>query len=70
MQGSDDLPVLSRLSQAAAITSWNTWWKKYSKRQPAEEQDFLLKTSILDRLCGPLCDAVANRTGSALLLDR
>ncbi len=28
------------------------------QRQPAEVQDFLLKTSILDRLCGPLCDAV------------
>jgi LuxR family maltose regulon positive regulatory protein len=28
------------------------------KRQPAEVQDFLLKTSILDRLCQPLCDAV------------
>ncbi len=28
------------------------------KRQSAEVQDFLLKTSILDRLCEPLCDAV------------
>ena len=27
------------------------------KRQPASVQDFLLRTSILDRLCGPLCDA-------------
>ena len=27
-------------------------------RQPAEIQTFLLRTSILDRLCGPLCDAV------------
>jgi LuxR family transcriptional regulator, maltose regulon positive regulatory protein len=27
-------------------------------RQPAGVQDFLLRTSILDRLCGPLCDAV------------
>jgi LuxR family transcriptional regulator, maltose regulon positive regulatory protein len=26
---------------------------------PVATQDFLLKTSILDRLCGPLCDAVA-----------
>ena len=28
------------------------------KRQSAEVQDFLLKTSILDRLCEPLCDSV------------
>jgi len=27
-------------------------------REPALVQDFLLQTSILDRLCGPLCDAV------------
>ncbi len=27
-------------------------------RQPADAQAFLLRTAILDRLCGPLCDAV------------
>ena len=40
------------------------------ERQPVEAQDFLLKTSILDRMCGPLCDAVLNRTGSRDLLYR
>jgi LuxR family maltose regulon positive regulatory protein len=29
--------------------------------QPAEVQTFLLNTSILDRLCAPLCDAVVER---------
>ena len=28
------------------------------QRQPGSVQAFLLRTSILDRLCGPLCDAV------------
>jgi LuxR family maltose regulon positive regulatory protein len=28
------------------------------RRQPAEVQSFLLRTAILDRLCGPLCEAV------------
>ncbi|MEZ4726209.1 MAG: hypothetical protein R3E79_03635 [Caldilineaceae bacterium] len=28
------------------------------EQQPAPVQTFLLRTSILDRLCGPLCDAV------------
>jgi LuxR family maltose regulon positive regulatory protein len=28
------------------------------QHQPPHIQDFLLETSILDRLCGPLCDAV------------
>ena len=27
-------------------------------RQPVEVQTFLLRTSILDRMCGPLCDSV------------
>ena len=32
-------------------------------RQPADVRDFLLRTSILDRLSGPLCDAVTGRGG-------
>jgi LuxR family maltose regulon positive regulatory protein len=31
------------------------------QRQPAHLQTFLLQTSILERLCGPLCDAVTGR---------
>jgi LuxR family maltose regulon positive regulatory protein len=30
------------------------------ERQPENIQAFLLRTSILDRMCGPLCDAVLN----------
>jgi LuxR family maltose regulon positive regulatory protein len=37
-------------------------------RQPPELRIFLLQTSILERLCGPLCDAVTGREGSAALL--
>jgi LuxR family maltose regulon positive regulatory protein len=37
-------------------------------RQPPELRSFLLRTSILGRFCGPLCDAVAGREGSAALL--
>ncbi|RPI27074.1 MAG: LuxR family transcriptional regulator [Chloroflexota bacterium] len=32
-------------------------------RQPEEIQQFLVKTSILERLCGPLCDEVTGFTG-------
>jgi LuxR family maltose regulon positive regulatory protein len=38
-------------------------------RQPAELRAFLLHTSILDRLCGPLCDAVTERNGSTHVLE-
>ncbi|MDT4893995.1 MAG: hypothetical protein QOE97_3030, partial [Pseudonocardiales bacterium] len=38
-------------------------------RQPADVRDFLLATSILERLTGPLCDAVTGRTaGKATLI--
>ena len=32
-------------------------------RQPTAVREFLLRTSILERLTGPLCDAVTGRTG-------
>lgn len=43
------------------------------QRQPQAVQSFLLQTSILDRMCGPLCDAVVGQvddlpcTGQAML---
>ncbi|HZW02861.1 MAG TPA: LuxR C-terminal-related transcriptional regulator [Anaerolineaceae bacterium] len=33
-------------------------------RQPADVQDFLLETSILDRFCAPLCDTLTCRSGT------
>jgi LuxR family maltose regulon positive regulatory protein len=36
--------------------------------QPADVRDFLLKTSVLERLCGPLCDAVTGREGGKATL--
>jgi len=42
-------------------------------RQTEAVRDFLLRTSILDRLTGPLCDAVTGRAGGAAtlaMLDR
>ena len=38
-------------------------------QQSGEIQDFLLKTSILDRLSGDLCDAVMGMAGSQALLE-
>jgi LuxR family transcriptional regulator, maltose regulon positive regulatory protein len=36
---------------------------------PEDMRRFLLRTSILDRLCGSLCDAVAERTDSQAMLE-
>ena len=38
-------------------------------RQPAPVQQFLLRTCILERLSGPLCDAVREQEGSQALLE-
>src|SRR5262249_54759434 len=38
-------------------------------RQPAEVRDFLLDTSILGRLTGPLCDAVTGRVDGRTTLE-
>ncbi len=40
------------------------------ERQPTHVRDFLLKTSILDNLTGPLCDAVTGRSDGQRLLER
>lgn len=38
--------------------------------QPEDVRDFLLASSVLDRLCGPLCDRVLEREGSDELLQQ
>ncbi len=39
------------------------------ERQPAPIRNFLLQTAILDRLTGPLCDAVTGQPGGNTLLE-
>jgi LuxR family maltose regulon positive regulatory protein len=39
-------------------------------RQAAGVQTFLLQTAILDRLCGPLCDAITGRSDGQALLEQ
>lgn len=39
-------------------------------RQPESLQAFLLRTSILDRLCGPLCDSVLAEADSQAILEQ
>jgi len=39
------------------------------QRQPEQVRSFLLQTSILDRLSGPLCDAVTGQGGGKAMLE-
>ncbi|MBV8988609.1 MAG: tetratricopeptide repeat protein [Solirubrobacterales bacterium] len=43
-------------------------WKEVVLSEPAPVREFLTHTAILERLSGPLCDVVAQRSGSARLL--
>jgi LuxR family transcriptional regulator, maltose regulon positive regulatory protein len=38
-------------------------------RLPPRQVSFLTRTAVLDRMCGPLCDAVLDTTGSATVLE-
>jgi LuxR family maltose regulon positive regulatory protein len=40
------------------------------RRQPEQVRNFLLQTSILDRLAGPLCDAVTRQSGGKATLTK
>ena len=58
----------------AAFTGSHRYVLDYLAEEVLEGQDeqlrtFLLETSVLDRLSGPLCDAVTGREGSQTLLQ-
>jgi LuxR family maltose regulon positive regulatory protein len=40
------------------------------ERQPPAVRDFLLRTSVLERLCGPLCDFVLGQRDSQAMLEQ
>lgn len=73
MQGREDVPgfIAAFAGDDRYIVDYLV--EEVLQRQSAEVRSFLLKTSILDRLSGPLCDAVTGRgDGKAVLeaLDR
>ena len=58
----------------AAFTGSHRYVLDYLAEEVLERQDeqlrtFLLETSVLERLSGPLCDAVTGREGSQALLE-
>jgi LuxR family maltose regulon positive regulatory protein len=70
MRGRDDLPEF-----IAAFTGSHRFILDYLtdevlERRPKGTQNFLLQTSILDRLCGPLCDALTGGSEGQATLER
>ena len=57
-RGGTTSPASSPASPATTATSSTTWSRRSCSGSPTQVRSFLLQTSILDRLSGPLCDAV------------
>ena len=55
---------------AATVYIFDYLMEEILSRQEQDVQEFLLKTSILERMSAPLCDAMLGQTNSQLILDR
>jgi LuxR family maltose regulon positive regulatory protein len=58
LQGRDDVPRFIRAFSGDDRYIGDYLVEEVLQRQPDHVRSFLLQTAILDRLCGPLCDAV------------
>jgi LuxR family transcriptional regulator, maltose regulon positive regulatory protein len=70
LRGQDDVAAF-----VAAFTGSHRYVLDYLaeevlERQSEQVRTFLLETSVLERLSGPLCDAVTGREGSQVLLEQ
>lgn len=70
MQGLDDLSGFIRAFTGSSRFILDYLIEEVFERQPPDVKDFLLKTSILERLAGPLCAAVAGINSSQEILER
>jgi LuxR family maltose regulon positive regulatory protein len=65
MRGRDDTASFIRAFSGSHRHVLDYLVEEVLDRQPPAIQEFLLRTSILERLCGPLCDAVLRINESA-----
>ena len=69
MQGRNDLAGFIQAFSGSSRFILDYLIEEVFERQTLEVKDFLLKTSILERLSGPLCAAVAENANSRELLE-
>ncbi len=69
MQGRDDLKGFVQAFTGSSRFILDYLIEEVYETQSLEVKDFLLKTSILDRLHGPLCDAVTGKSNSQEFLE-
>lgn len=70
MQGCADRPNFVKAFTGSHRFVLNYLTEEVLQRQPAELQNFLLQTAILERLSGDLCNAVTERSDSQNHLER
>jgi LuxR family maltose regulon positive regulatory protein len=69
LQGRHDVGPLVRAFTGSHRHVLDYLLEEILERQPESVQTFLLQTSVLDRLCGPLCDEVIEITDSQSILE-
>jgi LuxR family transcriptional regulator, maltose regulon positive regulatory protein len=69
MQGREDVSGFVRNFSGSHRHILGYLAEEVINQQPNDILDFLLQTSILDRLCGPLCDAVTGDSGGQEILE-
>jgi LuxR family transcriptional regulator, maltose regulon positive regulatory protein len=70
MQGRDDVPGFIEAFAGDDRYVLDYLVEEVLHRQPKRIRNFLLQTSILDRLTGPLCDAVTGQNDSKAMLEK
>ena len=70
MQGHDDVGYFIRSFTGSHAYIIDYLAEEVVQRQSVEIQSFLLRTAILERMSGPLCDAVTGRSDSQRLLEQ
>jgi LuxR family transcriptional regulator, maltose regulon positive regulatory protein len=70
MQGRQDIPAFIKAFTGSHRYIIDYLIEEVFQRQSNEMRDFLLQTSILDRLCGPLCDAVTTQSNGQSRLEQ
>ncbi len=70
MQGRDDVAGFIQAFSGSHRHVLSYLVEEVLNRRPKGTLNFLLQTSILDRLCGPLCDAVTGGNDSQALLQK
>ena len=69
LRGRDDIPGFIRAFTGSSRFILDYLMEEVIEQQPPDVKDFLLKSSVLERLSGALCDAVAERTASRALIE-